>query len=122
MNPATRRAGWHAAWPGSHDDPPAALDDFRHALRLNPRSRAARQNIAHVLSERMNKTVEAIDVLDELLELAPEDPAVWVARGVLRARQGDRSAAIRDAQHALRLEAAVAMSIRSDIKPAASMP
>ena len=90
-------------------DPRGALDDFRQALQANRRSRDALQNVAHVLSERMNEPEDAIPVLDELLELTPNDPAIWVARGVLNARRGDRQAAIADAQHALRLEGVTAM-------------
>lgn len=85
------------------EDPQAALEDFQQALRWNRRSRTALHNIAHVLSERMDRTEEAIGVLDQLLEIQPDDPAVFVARGVLQARLGCREDAIADAQHALRL-------------------
>jgi serine/threonine protein kinase/Flp pilus assembly protein TadD len=86
-------------------DPQAALADFRQALQLDPRSQAARQNVAHVLAERMDQTGRAIAILGESLDIRPDDPAVWIARGVLHARQGDRDEAISDAQQALRLQA-----------------
>jgi tetratricopeptide (TPR) repeat protein len=84
-------------------DPRAALADFRRALQLNPQSRDARQNIAHVLAERMHKPQEAIAVLDELVESEPGSPQPLVARAVLHARMGNRGAAVGDAEQAVQL-------------------
>ncbi len=83
------------------EDPSGALDDFRQALRLAPGSRTALQNTAHVLSERLGKNKEALEALDEILVMDPEDPATRASRGVLLARMGDREAAVRDAEQSL---------------------
>lgn len=82
----------------------AALADFEHALRLNPRSRAALQNVAHVLAERLNRTQDAVEILERTAGYYPDSAAVVAARGVLRARLGDRRAAHVDAEEALRLD------------------
>ncbi|MFV2068096.1 MAG: protein kinase, partial [Pirellulales bacterium] len=71
-------------------DPQAALDDFRHALRLNPRSAAALRNVAHVLAERLHDDQQALAVLDDLAAVAPEDSTVIAGQGVLAARIGHR--------------------------------
>jgi serine/threonine protein kinase/Flp pilus assembly protein TadD len=78
-------------------DPPGALADFEHALTLNPRSREAMQNKSHVLSERMGKTEEAVEVLDTAVALHPNYILARAGRGVLLARLGRRDAAHTDA-------------------------
>jgi tetratricopeptide (TPR) repeat protein len=83
------------------DDAPGALADFEEALALNPRSRSALQNKAHVLAERLQRTEEAVRVLDRVLELYPEYVPARSGRGVLHARQGRRDAALADAREAL---------------------
>jgi serine/threonine protein kinase/tetratricopeptide (TPR) repeat protein len=80
----------------------AALADFEQALKLNPRSAAALQDKAHVLSERMGKTAEAVQVLDKALELYPGYVMARLGRGVLLARLGQRERAVADARIALR--------------------
>jgi tetratricopeptide (TPR) repeat protein len=83
-------------------DGEAALSDFREALKLNPKSQPARQNMAHVLSEALDRTSEAIDVLSELLALNPTDSDALVSRGVLYARLGQVEKAKADADVAMR--------------------
>lgn len=83
------------------DEPQDALQDFRAALRFNPRSQPAWQNIAHVLAERLGRPEEALLALDTLVELNGSDVSALAARGVLRARLGRRSQAIEDAQQIL---------------------
>jgi serine/threonine protein kinase/Flp pilus assembly protein TadD len=79
-----------------------ALADFAQAVKLNPRSLAGWQNRAHVLAERQGKTREAVEALDRVLELHPEQTAALTSRGVLNARLGRKDQARRDAREALR--------------------
>ena len=98
-------AGWLARGLARVDtEPEAALADFRQAERLAPASRDVLRNIVFVLSERLQQADEAIEVLNRLLEqdLNADD---LMSRGVLRARQGQRDAAIRDGQQALQQRA-----------------
>ncbi len=85
-----------------HDDPEGALADFRAALKLTPCSQSALQNVAHVLSERLGETDEAIQAMDKILSLAPNDPAALASRGVLLARAGHLERAHTDADTALK--------------------
>ena len=82
-------------------DPHAALADFNHALRLNPRSFAGLQNKAHVLAEKLGRTEEALKALNLAVEWYPESTMARGGRGVLLARLGRRAPAIRDAEETL---------------------
>ncbi|MCS7047149.1 MAG: tetratricopeptide repeat protein, partial [Gemmataceae bacterium] len=82
-------------------EPKAALDDFNAALQLNPRSRDALQNKAHVLAEHLHQLGEAITVLDRLIELYPDFLLAYGSRGVYHARLGHIEAARRDADYCL---------------------
>lgn len=84
-----------------HDNE-GALGDFSQALQLNPRSRAALQNKAHVLAERLDRTAEAVTVLEAAAAHYPDAASVFASRGVLQARLGRRRAAHADAEAALR--------------------
>src|SRR5262249_57485947 len=53
-------------------DPKGALADFECALKLVPRSRAALQNKAHVLAEKLDRPEEAVAALDRALALYPD--------------------------------------------------
>lgn len=77
-------------------EPEQAFSDFSEARKLNPLSRDALQNSAHVLSERLNRPEDAIRCLDELLLLYPEDNGARIGRAVLNARAGRDDAAIQD--------------------------
>ena len=82
-------------------EPKAALADFDKALELNPRSIDALENKAHVLSERLNRTEEAVQVLTNAVELNPDFVPARAGRGVLLARQGKRDAALEDGRESL---------------------
>jgi tetratricopeptide (TPR) repeat protein len=82
-------------------EPKAALADFDKALELDPRSIDALENKAHVLSERLNRTEEAVQALNKAVELNPDFVPARAGRGVLLARQGKRDAALEDASESL---------------------
>src|SRR5207302_7378482 len=81
-------------------DLPGALADFEKAAELNPRSLAALQNQAHVLS-KLGRNEQAVRVLDRVIELYPDYVPARAGRGVLRARLQQRKAAHEDADDAL---------------------
>lgn len=78
-------------------DPEGALADFREALALDPSSRTAKQNIIHVLGDRLQRPEEARAMLDSILETKPNDFRALASRAVLKARAGDRDGAATDA-------------------------
>jgi serine/threonine protein kinase len=62
-------AGWvQRGLAAAKTDPSQALEDFRQALQLNPRSRMALRNIAYVYGELQGRLDEAIPVLRQLFE------------------------------------------------------
>jgi serine/threonine protein kinase/predicted Zn-dependent protease len=79
-------------------DPNRALEDFRRAEAINPRSRWALQNQAHVLDELLKKPQEALAVLDRLVEMNPDLPEARAGRAVLLARVGRHAEARTDAE------------------------
>jgi tetratricopeptide (TPR) repeat protein len=79
------------------------LADFCQALKLNPRSVHAWQNIANVLSDVPSRIEEAIDAENKAIAISPDFVLARSGRGVLLARQGKRAAALKDAQEALLL-------------------
>jgi eukaryotic-like serine/threonine-protein kinase len=83
------------------NDPNAALADFDAALSLNPRSKSALQNKAHVLGERLGRTEDAVKVLGTAIRYYPDDANATGARGVYHGRIGRRDAALADARAAL---------------------
>ena len=85
-------------------NPQAALADFEAALRLEPRSMAALQNKAHVLGKYLQRTEDAVRILDEAVALYPEDVRPLAGRGILQARLGQDAKAVQDAEAALALE------------------
>ncbi len=84
-------------------EPDKAIADFRQALRLNPRSATALQNLAHVFSEVQKDLPQALETMDRLVALNPGDPVPIATRGVLYARHGQRELAHDDARKALQL-------------------
>jgi len=78
------------------ESPQAAYQDFQAALKRYPFDVNAWQNLAHVLSERLNRPQEAIDALTQLLELRPRDADALAGRAVLYARLGQADAALAD--------------------------
>lgn len=85
------------------DDPEGALSDYQQALRMNPNSAVALQNVAHVVSERLGRAEEAVEYMDRLVAQMPADANVLASRGVLLARLGKRDAAVTDADAAIEL-------------------
>jgi serine/threonine protein kinase/Flp pilus assembly protein TadD len=81
-------------------DPEGARADFEKALELNPRSLAALQNVAHVLS-KLDRNEEAVKVLNTTVRLHPDYVPAQIGRGVLLARLGRREAAHKDAEEVL---------------------
>jgi serine/threonine protein kinase/tetratricopeptide (TPR) repeat protein len=82
-------------------DPEAALADVGEALKLNPISMFGLQLKAQLLAERLGRPDEAIGALDKAVEYYPEYAKAVAGRGVLLARAGRRTEAIRDAEEAL---------------------
>ncbi len=78
-------------------NPQKALEDFQRALLWSPTNKAALLNVAHVLAERLGNPREAIEYLDRLLRLTPQDPETLAARSVLLARTGQYDTALKDA-------------------------
>jgi tetratricopeptide (TPR) repeat protein len=85
------------------DDPHGALSDFDAALALNPQSKPALQDKAHVLAEKFGRTEEAIQALNTALLHYPDYVEALAARGVYHARLGHRNPALADARAALSL-------------------
>ncbi|HEX3150805.1 MAG TPA: protein kinase [Gemmataceae bacterium] len=82
-------------------EPEAALADVAEALRLNPASMTGLQLQAHLLAERLGRPTDAVKTLDRAVELYPEYAPAVAGRGVLLARTGRRTDAVRDAEAAL---------------------
>jgi len=83
-------------------DPRGALADFQRALALNPGARTAAQNVAYLLSEKLNRPAEAVAVLDRLVDRFQDFVPARIGRGVVLARQGERDRAHADAAEAVR--------------------
>ena len=80
-----------------------ALADYEEALSLNPRSLTALQNQAHVLADLMNDLPAALEVATKATQLYPEFAPARSGRALVLARLGDRDAAVREVEAALRL-------------------
>ncbi len=97
----TDAPGWFARGIARMEsDPAAALEDFRSALKLNPRLLSALQNCAYLLCE-LKRDDEALALLDRVVALYPDFAPARSSRGVLLAIKGDREAAIREAKESL---------------------
>src|SRR5262249_26590578 len=83
------------------NDPEGAIADFDAALALNPRSKPALQDKAHVLAEKLGRTEQAIGVLSTAIRYHPDYVDAIAARGVYQARLGRREPAHLDARAAL---------------------
>jgi tetratricopeptide (TPR) repeat protein len=86
-------------------DPKAALADFELAIQFNPRSLEGLQNKASVLADQLGQTGQALSVLDRTVEMYPWFVPARAGRGVLLARLGKRTEALRDAEECLRQDA-----------------
>ncbi|MFC1758767.1 tetratricopeptide repeat protein, partial [Planctomycetota bacterium] len=85
------------------NDPNAAVQDMDVAIELDPKSRKALQNKAHICSSFLKQDDKAIESLGQLLQLYPNDSTVLAARGLLYGRTGKRDLAIQDGRAALTL-------------------
>jgi serine/threonine protein kinase/tetratricopeptide (TPR) repeat protein len=79
-----------------HSDQRAALAALDEALKLNPRSLAALQNKAHILS-KLGRNALAAQVLNRAIASHPDFIPARAGRGVILARLGQRQAAHKDA-------------------------
>jgi serine/threonine protein kinase/Tfp pilus assembly protein PilF len=86
------------------DDPRAALSDCDEALKLEPELVDALQTKAHILSEKLGRTAEAAQALDQALQHNPNHVPARAGRGVLLARLKRRPEALRDASRVLELD------------------
>jgi tetratricopeptide (TPR) repeat protein len=109
---------YQAAFQASGGDPALAGDLGRVALRLGlneiaeqllrlylttaPGSVEGRAYLAHALRE-LGRHDEAIDLLRQVIEARPDDPALWTDLGVVRVRQGEPASALTFLDEALRL-------------------
>jgi len=84
-----------------NQDPIGALTDFEAALKINPDFHEAMENKAHVLSEHLDRTTEALAVLERLVSLYPGYVRARIGRAVLCARKGQREEAIREVRESL---------------------
>jgi tetratricopeptide (TPR) repeat protein len=85
------------------ESPAAALEDFRQASRWPSMAAVARNNMAHVLSEKMGQPAQAIAVLSELLDSEPNFIPALTGRAVLHARQGELEKARLDIEKCMSL-------------------
>jgi tetratricopeptide (TPR) repeat protein len=85
-------------------DPMGALADLDRALALNPRSFEGLQNKAALLSDKLSRDDEALQVLEEAVRCYPDSVLARGGRGILLARQGKRNQAVADAREALLLD------------------
>jgi serine/threonine protein kinase/Tfp pilus assembly protein PilF len=89
-----------SGWARLDHDPTAAAADFRKALELNPRSLPARQNLAHVLAEKLKEPRKALAELDKLVGLYPEHAPAVAGRALVLARLGEFAAARQEIERA----------------------
>ncbi len=81
-------------------DPAGALADFEKASELEPTSLRALHMRAHLLALAFHRLDDAAGLLDRAIALYPEYVPARSFRGVIRAIQGRRDEAIRDAEEA----------------------
>lgn len=82
-------------------NPEQALSDFQAALKLQPDSIQALNNVAHIYAEKLDQPEKAIECFDQIIELNPFDAAATATRGVLHARRQQEKPALKDAARAL---------------------
>lgn len=84
-------------------DPNGAEADYREALKLNPTSEIALQNLASLQSETFHQTELAIETLNRLIQAHPTYLPALTGRGILLARKGDTESALDDARRVMML-------------------
>jgi tetratricopeptide (TPR) repeat protein len=77
-------------------DPAGALADFESALALDPDLLNALRGKASVLSEQLNRPVDAIKVVDDIMKIRPDSIGDRAGRAVLLARVGKAEEAKQD--------------------------
>jgi len=103
--PPADEAAWVArAVVRAGTDPASAIEDLDGALVCNAYYLPALESKAHLLSERLGRTAEAVQVLDRAVAIYPENGSLVAARGVLLARQSRTEPARCDAKSALALD------------------
>lgn len=85
-------------------DAVAAVRDLELAQRLDPTSRLVLMNLAHVQSEHLHQTAEALDVLAEIKRLCPGDTDAIGSRAVLFARLQKRDEAVAELKQLLQVD------------------
>lgn len=90
-----------------------ALEDFKAAEQLNPRSLTAIRNQLHVLADRLQRTEDALVVATKLTERYPDSASSRIARAVLLARLGRRAEAHAETDAALKLSKDADVSYRA---------
>ncbi|MGL4464278.1 MAG: tetratricopeptide repeat protein, partial [Planctomycetia bacterium] len=83
------------------DEPTEALADFRQARAMNRECTAALQNMAYVLSAKLRDPKQAVEVMNDYLELQPGDVVGRAGRAVLHGRLGAVDAARADVEFCL---------------------
>ena len=71
-------------------DPENAIADLHAALRINPKSSIAHQNLSAVYASVLRDNKKAIEHLNEILKMSPNDPTTLASKGVILARMGER--------------------------------
>jgi serine/threonine protein kinase/Tfp pilus assembly protein PilF len=84
-------------------DAEGALDDYRAAYRLNPRSVAALHNQMLVLTRDLDRPRDALDVADRMAETYPDYALGRARRALLLARVGKAAEAADEAEKAMTL-------------------
>lgn len=80
-------------------EPEKALEDFQHALSLNPRSVSALQNMAYVQTDYLHDEASAIKSLDRIIQIQPDHEGARGGRAVLLARLGKADLAKADIRY-----------------------
>ncbi len=83
-------------------DPVQALADFQQSFLLDPDLVSALTHAARTLSTKLGKPEEALQILDRVIELDPDNETATIDRSVLLAQLGRRREALRDLQEALK--------------------
>ena len=79
-----------------------ALQDFTSALKRDPKSSAARYNLA-LMEAQQGKASDAIKNYSQLIKDTPSLPQAWYNRGVLLMKNGKHKEAARDFEKVLEL-------------------
>ena len=78
--------------------PSAALDDYRKAIQLDPQNTIIMFQMATLLSERLDRAEEALEVFNEILDIKPVYSAARIDRALLLAHAGRHKYACAEAR------------------------